>query len=302
MNHKSLITSHKPRFQERRAEYGKKHLILWAETLYNNVIAKLILLRRNIMKTQNKGENAGRAVKILIVCAILVLSAASQLQAAENKDFYGNGQILAGEQWNVVSIYDTLPSHTTVDMYGGTIDSLGAYDQSSVNIYDGHINGAHAGDYSTINAFGGSMTLAGTGHGTINVYGGDFLNIGGGYNSVINMSSGTTEYLGAGDFGIINLSGGLVTDSLYGGDSSVVNIFGYNLTKTPYGGRYDFGQVSGVWADGVPFEIDLRSSTNGTYSHINLIPEPMTLLLIGFGTLFVRKRRQSRCLTIYCQQ
>ena len=260
------------------------------------------------MKTQNKGENAGRISKILIVCAVAVFSAASQLQAAENKDFYSNGQILAGEQWNVVSVYDTSPNHTTVDMLGGTIDSLGTYDQSSLNIYDGHINGAGAGDYSTINVFGGSMTLGGIGlggigHGTINIY--DNANILGCFmqeHSIVNMTGGTTKYLSANDFGVINLSGGLVTDSLYADDSAVINIFGYNLTKTPYGGHYNVGQVSGFWADGVPFEIDLWDSKTGTYSHINLIPEPMTFLLIGFGSLFVRKRRQSRYLTIFCQQ
>jgi hypothetical protein len=243
------------------------------------------------MKTKNKGENAGRAVKILIVCAVAVFSAASQLQAAENKDFYSDGQILAGEEWEQVGIYDTPPNHTTVDMLGGLVSSLGSFNASTLNIYGGQVNGNWVGDYSTVNVFGGSLRFVG-GHGnaTINVYDGTIGN-GIAFEDyvVVNIKGGTIGSVGASNYSIVNLSGGFLSDSLYLDHMSIANIYGHNLAKTNYGGLYNVGQVSGVWETGTSFTIDLSGSE--TYSHINLIPEPMTFLLIGFGVFLARKRK-----------
>jgi hypothetical protein len=101
------------------------------------------------------------------------------------------------------------------------------------------------------------------------------------------MTGGTTEYVAAGYSGTMNLYGGLVTDSLNAWDSATVNIFGYDLVKTNSGGTYGYGQVYGYWLDDTPFTIEL--STAETYSHINLIPEPSSLLLLALGSLISRE-------------
>jgi len=82
--------------------------------------------------------------------------------------------------------------------------------------------------------------------------------------------------------------GGLVTDSLNAWDSATVNIFGYDLVKTSSGGAYGYGQVYGYWFDDTPFTINL--STAETYSHITLIPEPTSLLLLALGGLLLKRK------------
>lgn len=61
---------------------------------------------------------------------------------------------------------------------------------------------------------------------------------------------------------------------------------GYDLLKSSSGGNYGYGFVNGYWDDGTSFYIHLLSPE--TYSNINLIPEPASLLLLAFGVLLLR--------------
>jgi hypothetical protein len=226
--------------------------------------------------------------EIALIIAFVVVCAASEVPAVGDKVFTSSGQILPGEEWNIVSVYN---DDTVVDMLGGLVDGMVSYDSSTVNvtggyvstldtleyssadISGGHVHGSHAGGYSTVNFFetGTGVSLSARDFGTAN------------------MTGGTTEYARAGESGTLNLYAGLVTDSLNAWDSGTVNVLGYGLTKIDSGGTYGYGQVSGFWLDDTAFAIHF--STAETYSHVNLVPEPSSPALLALGSLLLRRKR-----------
>jgi len=205
---------------------------------------------------------------------------------AENKVFTESGEILEGEVWDLVDIYN---DDTIVDMFGGIADYITTHDWSMLNVTGGHAEFG-AIDYSTMNISGGSHSGASAyGHGTVNLFGDAEVGALGATDfGIANMTDGFVNGLTAVESGTINLYAGVVSDYIAAYDFSVVNIFGYDLVKTNSGGSYGYGQVSGFFADDTPFTIDLAESE--TYSHINLVPEPGTLCLFGLGALVLRKR------------
>jgi hypothetical protein len=50
-----------------------------------------------------------RAKWVGVAEMLVLLLVIGQAGASENKDFYSDGDIMTGEQWNVVNIYDTPP-------------------------------------------------------------------------------------------------------------------------------------------------------------------------------------------------
>ena len=229
--------------------------------------------------------------KILTIVAV-VLFAGSELYAGPvDKIFTSSGQILPGEQWNMVSIYDTLPNHTTVDMTGGIVNEIACFDASALNVLAGQIgSNLTASEQSTINIYGGSLDhMSSYDISTINLSGNSTVySISALRTSIFNMYGGTTTYLGAVDSSVLNLHGGAIINYLNVIDSSMVNVFGYNLVKTSTGGTYGYGQVTGFWQNDLPFTINLAGS--GTYSRVNLIPEPSTIFLLSLGIFCIRKR------------
>lgn len=205
--------------------------------------------------------------------------------------FYNDGIIQAGDSWGNVYIHDTPPAHTTVTMTGGSVnDSMSVYDASIFNMSAGHVVEVQAHNSSTINISGGSISgllLYNNANATIsqnaNIYSAAA------YSGIINMNGGTISCLAAvGGSPVVNLRGGAITDYLGADSFALVNVFGYNLAKTDLGGKFGYGQVSGFWQDGLAFAINLGGPE--AYSHINLVPEPATLLLISIGGLLLRKK------------
>ena len=186
----------------------------------------------------------------MMLVAVVMLLLASQVQAID-VDFYSDTTIEDGDVYDIVSVYDTPPDFTTVDMFGGSVASLRTYDSSKANIYGGQILiDPQSRDSSTINIYSGvviCVSMIVWDSSTLNIYGGD-LN---------------------------------VSDSPYFSESSTVNIYGYDF-------NYDGWSLTGFLQDGSSFIFTELSPSN--YAHINLIPEPATFLLFGLGVLLVRKQ------------
>jgi hypothetical protein len=205
------------------------------------------------------------------IVVLIFLIAAPALRAVD-KTFTSSGQILPGEEWGNVYVYN---DDTVVDMLGGILDSIVSNDASTLNVFDGEVSTLAALEFSTANIFGGSVhgayawdqasvTLSGTG--TVLSFGA------GGSSGTVNMLGGVAEYVRAGDTSVANLYGGLVNSYLNAWDSASVNIYGYDFDYDPAGGNWNGGQLTGFWLDHTPFTIDLYDTE--TYGHVNLVPEP----------------------------
>lgn len=242
---------------------------------------------------------------ISIGIAVLIISGFTT--AAENRYFYESGKIVAGEEWLNVYVYN---DSSVVDMTGGIVNiNMESYDASILNISGGNITETVVHDSSILNFSNGYFVqLWSVNEGTANILGGDLINMGT-YDtarinlysgntsgiawingeSVFSMYDGTIDRIGVNDASIVNLRGGQITSWLGGGSDSVINIYGHDLIYDPIGGAFDGGQLRGFYLDNTEFTIDLYDIE--TYSHINLIPEPSSLLLLCFGSLILRRKR-----------
>ena len=242
----------------------------------------------NAQKLRGRVEILYARIASILIFATLLLSATLAQALPVDKIFTSSGQILNGEEWNNVSIYN---DDTIVDMLGGLVDQMQTFDSSMLNVAGGEIYSLYAWNYSTANISDGSIYgVSVWDYTTANLSGdGNVTSLGAGVSGIINMMGGTTEYLRAGDFSVVNLYGGKVNIYLNAWDSSKVNIYGYGFDYDPSAGSWNGGQLTGFWLDDTPFIIDLAGS--GTYSHINLVPEPGSLILFALGALLVRRKK-----------
>ena len=233
-------------------------------------------------------------ITIISIATALLMMCVGNVQAGIDWDFYEDGTIDPCDEYNNVGVFDTPPGHTTVDMLGGIVDSMAAFDESTVNMTGGRVHTLRSANSSTVNVSGGSVhSLEAWDTGMVNIWGSaDVFSLLAREYGVLNMSGGTVDNLGALEFGTVNLSGGFVSDCLGTLDSGLINVFGYDLSKTSSGGGYGYGFVSGEWTNGTIFSIDF--SVAGAYSgtHLHEIPEPTTLAIIMSGVLFLRKWRR----------
>lgn len=213
-----------------------------------------------------------------------------------------------------VVVLDTPPDTTVIDMTGGYVYQLDSYDSSSINFGGGEIYYSNMHDLSM---FSMDSSSVGINH-RLHCYDSSNANISGGRpyyifahststvnfsdngtnhrlwsydSSVVNISGGEVNFLYAYDLGVANLRGGEV-GYILAAHSSEVNIFGLNLFATNTGGLWGYGEVAGNWVSGEAFAIPLYGVE--TYHHINLIPEPCTLLLLGLGWAMLRSRDRPR--------
>ena len=186
-----------------------------------------------------------------IIMVVVVLIGMSEVQAID-VDFYSDAKIEDGDVYTNVFVYDTPPDTTTLDMYGGSVAGFVTYDSSIVNIYGGEVWwGLATYNLSTVNIYGGSVKCEG-------------LIVG--HSSTLNVYGGSL----------------LVGNSPVFDPASTVNIYGYGF-------NYDGFQLTGFLTDGS--SLIIREVSYSDYAHMNLIPEPTTFLLFGFGVLLLRKRK-----------
>jgi hypothetical protein len=221
----------------------------------------------------------------VIMTGVVLLAACSAQAVLTDKTFTSSGQILPGEEWSNVYIYN---DDTVVDVLGGFADYISTYDGSTLNVFDGQAE-VGAFDYSSINISGGELSGVqamddatiyfsnGATSGWLDIYA----------SGTINVTGGSSDFLRAGGSGTFNLYGGYVGDFLSAWDVSVVNVYGYGFSYDPLGGAREGGQLTGMWLNDTPFSIDLYDAQ--TYEHINLIPEPSCLALLAVGALFAKR-------------
>jgi len=191
-------------------------------------------------------------VLMMGVVGVVFLLAASAAYAVD-VTFTFDANIIDGDYYDVVWVYDSPPDQTTVDMFGGSVRGFMTYDFSVVNIYDGELrHGASTYNSSVLNIYGGLITFEGSGFGDssiVNLYGGD-------------VSIGTPGFA----------------------PEATMNIYGYGFS-------YDGWRLRGYLSDGSV--LDSMELTWDDYAHINLhiIPEPATIAILSFGLLVIRKRR-----------
>ena len=208
--------------------------------------------------------------KIILIILILLLSKVCPVQALGVEWTSGHHEVLEGDNYNEIRIFQDV----TLDVLGGDIHTLTTYNHTVSDISGGDIFELCSHSDSIINIMGGSI-----------YYTNAFCR------SVINMSRGETLYLTPTDDTTIHLTGGTIAHGLWAKGSSVVHIYGYNFNYVEGVGG---GQLTGLWSDGIPFDIHLNDSSGVvTYDHLvfHVIPEPAALLLLGLGGLFLRKKK-----------
>jgi len=226
--------------------------------------------------------------KITTILSVVLFAGNGLYAVPVDKIFTSSGQILPGEEWENVFIHN---DGTIVDMIGGDVDGIATYDASMVNVTGGHVNTLDALEFSTVNISGGYVYgLFGKNQSIVTFSG---LAAGRTFGvedwAILTITGGVLDYLGAMEQGTLNIRGGVVSDSLGAWDSANVNIYGYGFTYDPSGGSADGGQLRGFYLNGSSFILDLYGAQ--TYTHINLVPEPATLLLLGFGIFVLRQKR-----------
>ena len=91
-------------------------------------------------------------MKTQILLLVLIVFMPPGNVFSESIVFTESGQILEGEMWEFVDIYN---DDTVVDMLGGLADYITTYDASTLNVTGGHADFG-AMEYSTINISGGT--------------------------------------------------------------------------------------------------------------------------------------------------
>jgi len=193
--------------------------------------------------------------KMIFSCAtmaIVVLLWGSIVCGNTVKIFYSDGVIQQGESYDRVEVYDTPPSHTTVNITGGYVGwpldvdtGLYTYDASTVNISGGYVDFLHTYDSSIVNVSGGmvgnwdsfgEMTISAHNSSTINVYTEGVL------------TGGSAAFFQLYDSSTLNVYGGAVGLFLIAFNPSVVNIYDGFLFSVQLGGPANIygGSIGGA--------------------------------------------------------
>lgn len=195
-------------------------------------------------------------------------------------------------------------NNTIVNVSGGKLSGSSLYNSSTVNISNGY---AHLvlHDNSTVRVFGGSgSTIDAYDTSKVNISGGNIDSVNGINMSTVYISGGSIDsYLHVFEDSQITMSGGTIAESvtiglsqnailvLDGTNFAIDGIpFGLGEIKSMFGGYYGdepYRRLTGILANG---DIINNQFLIGENAKIALVPEPCTLLVLGFGGIMLRRR------------
>jgi len=122
---------------------------------------------------------------------------------------------------------------------------------------------------------------------TADMLGGDVFQLGSLDWSIFSMFEGTMDYLLVRHSSLVNIRGGDLGHLVIYDENGLVNLYAYDVAYHPTGG-------GDGWMDGKYLINDQYFSFNVDevdISHINIVPEPASLLLLSLGGLLLRKKR-----------
>lgn len=190
--------------------------------------------------------------KAIMTFLVVLIMCSANSVLADTVWTEGHHEINDGDVYGEIWIYNDC----TLDIFGGDITQLYSFDIVLTNWYDGQIK-----------------TLVSRENSIINIYGGISLN-----------------GIGADGNGLFNLYSSFSIPGISLHENSVLNLYAYDVIHHPTGGQWNDGCIEGYYIiDDTYFSIDIAGDS---FSHINIIPEPTTILLLGLGSLIGIIRRK----------
>lgn len=194
-----------------------------------------------------------------------------------------------------------LGQKTTVNLLsGGFIEnSLQALENSEVNISGGEIGwGLGAQNNSKVSVYGGWMdNFAALDNSQVYISGGRILSLNIYNSSQVEVSGGTIDSdLHSEGNSRANILGGYIGGDIKLSEEGIVTIYGndFVLNGVAVGagtfGAGGGGRLTGLLANGDPINNIINFHSDN--SRLILVPEPATLLLLGFGAVILRKGKK----------
>jgi hypothetical protein len=126
---------------------------------------------------------------------------------------------------------------------------------------------------------------------TADMWGGNVFQLGALDTSRFNMYDGTMNMLLVRYNSTVNIYGGTLNAlNIYPNESGYVNLYADDVIFHSTGGHYDRGWIEGKYiSNNQYFDFDIVGLGD---SHINVVPEPMTFLLLGLGGIALKQKKR----------